>query len=247
MSRKPFKPHPLRLVVLGLMTATTASAMTVTVNDQLVCNVFDSLYWDGRLAIRWLDQDITPPAVTQPEPPDTPFPTNVPPVILPPTPPVQFPPLNPECPAPEANVRVTSFADGGLNQDFTLGSGTVLTIPFNSGPSGTVKTFELGDASQGQSFQKVAIFSQCPGVLNPGAGLGGIDSCVVTQAQVTFQVISGASQTGQASDQYQCIFRPNKRYYLTILPLNIPSHPLSSEPPTNPCEASTCAVNVLIQ
>ena len=131
--------------------------------------------------------------------------------------------------------------NGSLAQEsirsLPLNRGSVLAVPFHSGPSGTVKKIALGEPGRGQHFQKTVIISQCPGVYNPGAYdfKSSVDVCVITGLELSFSVIAGNSRGDYPLSSYRCVVLPNTTYHLTVF-----QHHAGNRPPYTANTDTTC-------
>jgi hypothetical protein len=240
------------LMVTGLLLVLipVANSDTLVVDQQLTCENIDTVYWENnQLSIGCAKPVNPPPATPQPSPPVSIPPSFDPPVVIPPLPPITLPPISVGCPDPEPNVRVATFSGKGIDQEFTLSNGQVLVVPFNSGPSGTVKKIALGDPGRGEHFKKTVIISQCPGTFNPGSYdfNSSLDICVVTGLELSFSVIAGNSRADYPISSYRCVLVPNQKYHLTIFQLDAGSRPPFTANTQNTCRSNECGVRVSIR
>ncbi len=221
----------------------------LVVDRSLVCDAIESLFWQNdQLTINCADPVQQPPTTSQP-PIDQPIPGDFPPLVIAPNPPVRLPPLTIGCPNPEANIRIERFSGAGIDQEFNLSHGTVLVVPFTSGPSGTVKKIALGEPGRGEHFKKTVIISQCPGVFNPGAYdfKSSVDICVITGLELSFSVIAGHSRGDFPLSRYRCVLIPNQTYHLTVFQHDAGNRPPFKANTDNTCQSNQCGVRVSIR
>lgn len=230
-----------------MTTISSVNSDTLVVDQQLVCSDVNTVNWQSNQLNIDCTQPVDPPPAQPPSPPVA-FPPD-PPVVIPPITPAQLPPVTVGCPNPDSNVRVVTFDGRGIDQEFTLDNGQILTIPFNSGPSGTVKKIALGDPGRGEHFKKTVILSQCPGVFNPGTYdfSSSVDICVVTGLELSFSVISGQRRDDYPIASYRCVLIPNQQYYLTVFQFDAGSRPPFTANTQNTCRTNQCGVRVSIR
>ncbi len=238
-------------MVSGLLLAfiPVANSDTLVVDQQLTCDNIDTVFWDNnQLTIDCVQPVSQQPTAPQPSPPVSIPPPSVP-VVIPPVPPVSLPPVTVGCPNPDGSVRIATFNGKGIDQEFTLSNGQVLTVPFNSGSAGTVKKIALGEPGRGEHFRKTVILSQCPGVFNPGTYdfSSSVDICVVTGLELSFSVIAGQSRDDYPISTYRCVLIPNQKYYLTIFQFDAGSRPPFTANTQNTCRTNECGVRVYIR
>ncbi len=249
------KHHWITWLAVSLLSLTSlVGADQLVVDQQPVCEDIATVNWQNdRLAVNCRDDRTVIPPVSQPpvSTPDVPVSDlpDRPPLVTPPVAQSPLAPLPVDCPPPGPTVRIERFAGAGIDQEFTLDRGSVLVVPFNSGPSGTVKKIALGEPGRGQHFQKTVIISQCPGVYNPGAYdfRSSVDVCVVTGLELSFSVIAGVSRSDYPLSRYRCVLLPNTQYHLTIFQHNAGRRPPYTANTDTTCTDQDCGVRVSIR
>ncbi|MCH9698266.1 MAG: hypothetical protein K0U68_09205 [Gammaproteobacteria bacterium] len=247
--------HLLIGLAVSLLSLTSlVSADRLVVDQQPVCQEIAAVNWQNdRLAVNCRDDRSANPPVNQPpvSAPDVPASDlpDRPPLVTPPGAQSPLSPLPVDCPPPGPNVRIERFTGAGIDQEFTLDRGSVLVVPFHSGPTGTVKKIALGEPGRGQHFQKTVIISQCPGVYNPGAYdfKSSVDVCVVTGLELSFSVIAGNSRSDYPLSSYRCVVLPNTTYHLTLFQHHAGNRPPYTANTDTTCTSQDCGVRVSIR
>lgn len=166
-----------------------------------------------------------------------------------PIPQIAIPPVTISCPNPDPNVRIETFTSTEIDQEFTLNNGTVLVVPFKSGPLGSEKKIALGKPDSGEEFAKTMIISQCPGVFNPSAYdyTSSVDICVVTGLEISFNLIAGQIRKDFPMSRYRCVLLPNQQYHLSVFQHYPGPRPPFTANTKNTCRTKECGVRVSIR
>ena len=155
------------------------------------------------------------------------------------------------CPSPDPQMRLQPEFSVGMEEQFALQRGEVLTIPFNSGVAGRTRRLAFGEPGPGfgEHFPKTVILSRCPGVYNPQSydHTSSIDVCAVTGLEMAFSIVTGRNRAEYPLAEYRCVLEPNQTFYVNVFQRYAGSRPPYTADMTNTCRPSAsglCGVRV---
>ncbi len=160
------------------------------------------------------------------------------------------PPQN-ACPSPDPRMRLQPEFSVGMEEQFALQRGEVLTIPFNSGAVGRTRRLAFGEPGPGfgEHFSKTVILSRCPGVYNPQSydHTSSVNTCPVTGLEMAFSIVTGQRRADYPLSHYRCVLEPHQKFYINVFQRYAGSRPPYTADMTNTCRPSAsglCGVRV---